>query len=66
MQHHDTIVTGADVGLRVRCNYNLTDRTVTQSSDLQVDDGGSGGNQEDGAMTTAVEAPNVTMRITDR
>ena len=34
-------MTSKDVGLRVRCNYNLTDKTVTQSSDLQVDEGHS-------------------------
>ena len=62
LKHHDTIVTSKDVGLRVRCNYNLTDKTVTQSSDLQVDEGHSQAQLE----TTEVSNPNVTMRITDR
>ena len=67
-QHHDTIVTSSDVGLRIRCNYNLTNRTVTHTSSLEVDDGdGSGNGLGEAAMqTTAVAAPNVTMRISLR
>ena len=54
-------MTSSDVGLRVRCNYNLTDKTVTHTSDLQVD-----GEQTAQMETSEVEAPNVTMAITDR
>ena len=67
-KHHDTIVTSSDVGLRVRCNYNLTNTTVTHTSNLEVNDGnGSGGGLGEASLqTTAVSAPNVTMRITKR
>ena len=67
-QHHDTIVTSSDVGLRIKCNYNLTNRTVTHTSSLEVNDGHGNGNGlgEAAMQTTAVAAPNVTMRITLR
>ena len=61
-------MTSSDVGLRIRCNYNLTNRTVTHTSSLEVNDGQGGGNGlgEAAMQTTAVAAPNVTMRITLR
>ena len=61
-------MTSSDVGLRIRCNYNLSNRTVTHTSSLEVDDGDGDGNGlgEAAMQTTAVSAPNVTMRITAR
>ena len=61
-QHHDMIVTSNDVGLEVKCNYNLANKTVEHSADLAVDGDLYGANAEQ----TIVQAPNVTMRITDR
>lgn len=57
------IVTSNDVGLEVKCNYNLSNRTVSHNADLEV------GGELPGATNaeqTIVQAPNVTMRITDR
>ena len=54
------------MGLRIRCNYNLTNRTVTHTSSLEVNDGNGNGLGEAAMQTTAVAAPNVTMRITLR
>ena len=51
-------MTSSDVGLRIRCNYNLTNRTVTHTSSLEVNDGQGGGNGlgEAAMQTTAVAA----------
>ncbi|XP_037790105.1 LOW QUALITY PROTEIN: uncharacterized protein LOC119585560 [Penaeus monodon] len=63
IQHHDMIVTSADVGLALHCKYDLKNQTVTNSliSGLEVK----------GALDTAeyfeetiVESPNVVMRVT--
>ena len=62
IQHHDRIVTSSDVGLKIRCNYNLENRTVSNAEDLVV----SGGLNEAGAEGTVVQSPNVTLRVTDR
>ena len=56
------IVTSQDVGLKIRCNYNLENRTVTNVADLAV----SGGLNQAGAENTVVSSPNVTLRVTDR
>ncbi|XP_064113013.1 uncharacterized protein LOC135219835 [Macrobrachium nipponense] len=65
IQHHDMIVTSADLGLALHCKYDLVNKTVTNSliSGLEVK----------GAVDTAeffqetvVESPNVVMRVTDR
>lgn len=64
IQHHDMIVTSADLGLALHCKYDLHNQTVTNSliSGLEVK----------GALDTAeffeetiVESPNVVMRVTD-
>ncbi|KAI1290296.1 hypothetical protein HDE_09059 [Halotydeus destructor] len=65
IQHHDLIVTQDDVGLSVRCRFNLTSTTVVNTgltfdgnSDLSID--------QDGVIeATTVHSPNVTMRIAD-
>ena len=36
-QHHDMIVTSNDVGLEVKCNYNLANKTISHMADLAVD-----------------------------
>lgn len=58
------IVTSTDVGLEVKCNYNLSNKSISHNTDLEVD-GELPGNQAN-AEQTIVQAPNVTMRITDR
>ena len=57
------IVTSNDVGLEVKCNYNLSNKSISQNTDLEVD-GDLPGSAN--AEQTIVQAPNVTMRITDR
>ena len=61
-KHHDMIVTSDDVGLKIRCNYNLSNRTVSNVDNLAV----SGGLNKGGAENTVVRSPNVTLRVTDR
>ena len=56
------IVTSNDVGLEVKCNYNLSNKTISHNADLAVNGDLYGANAEQ----TIVQAPNVTMRITDR
>ncbi|XP_050528281.1 uncharacterized protein LOC126898361 [Daktulosphaira vitifoliae] len=81
IQHHDQIVTGQDVGLSVKCSYDLHDRSVGQGIELAVaatesekqetlpDSIGNNGLDE---LSNAVEetafviSPTVMMRITSR
>lgn len=62
IQHHDTIVTRSDLGLAVTCQYDLSNKTVSNEVDLGVH----------GDVTPAlfeeviVDSPNVAMKITDR
>ncbi|KAF7280880.1 uncharacterized protein LOC143195546 [Rhynchophorus ferrugineus] len=62
IQHHDKIVTSSDLGLAVTCQYDLTNKSVTNEVDLGVH----------GDITPAlseeviVDSPNVAMRITER
>ena len=56
------VVTTNDIGLKLRCNYNLSNRTVSHAAELAVNEGIS----QAGAEQTIVQAPNITMRITDR
>eukprot|EP00095_Tigriopus_kingsejongensis_P006961 maker-scaffold406_size180810-snap-gene-0.27 protein:Tk06961 transcript:maker-scaffold406_size180810-snap-gene-0.27-mRNA-1 annotation:"hypothetical protein L798_11402" len=62
IQHHDMIVTSDDVGLKVRCNYNLANTTIVSNANLNV----QGGLSQTGAENTVVASPNVTLRVTDR
>lgn len=61
-QHHDKIVTRADVGLALHCKYELKNMTVTHSllSGLEI--------KSDPAteyiQEVVVASPNVTMRVT--
>ncbi|XP_066995451.2 uncharacterized protein [Anabrus simplex] len=63
IQHHDQIVTSQDVGLSVRCSYNMQNRSVGQGVQLQV--GGDLASSE-GEQSAYVTSPTVTMRITNR
>lgn len=62
VQHHDTVVTAADMGLAVHCQYDLSNKSVSNKVDLQVT-GDTKAALEEGSV---VESPNVLMRITDR
>ena len=62
IQHHDMIVTSSDLGLALTCQYDLTNRTVTNDADLGViGDIETALNEE-----VVVDSPNVIMRITSR
>ncbi|CAB4062086.1 unnamed protein product [Lepeophtheirus salmonis] len=63
LQHHSTIVTNSDISLKVRCNYDLLNRTVNNQDTFNVD-GELGETAE--AEQTIIHSPNVSMRITDR
>lgn len=62
IQHHDMIVTSSDLGLALTCQYDLTNKTVSNDADLGVvGDIETALNEE-----VVVESPNVVMRITTR
>lgn len=66
IQHHDMIVTTQDLGLSVHCNYDLSNRSISNIN-LAVE--GDMTNREGGepvVHSSVVGAPNVTMAITDR
>lgn len=77
-QHHDQIVTGQDIGLSVRCTYDLQNRSVGQGIELAIapaaepeDDDRDGGAADPDAVhgaeeTAFVISPTVMMRITNR
>lgn len=48
LQHHDQIVTGQDIGLSVRCSYDLQNRSVGQGIELAMNpDTGPGATESD-------------------
>jgi len=61
IQHHDSIVTSADLGLELSCEYDLTNKSVSNQVDLQIT----------GEITptlyeeSVVDSPNVEMRVAD-
>lgn len=62
IQHHDKIVTSSDLGLAVTCQYDLTNKSVTNEVDLGV----HGDIQPALSEEVTVDSPNVAMKITDR
>ncbi|KAH8310868.1 hypothetical protein KR044_003312, partial [Drosophila immigrans] len=62
IQHHDTIVTSSDLGLAVTCQYDLTNKTVTNDVDLGV----VGDIEPALSEEVIVDSPNVLMKITSR
>nr|CAH7728314.1 unnamed protein product [Callosobruchus chinensis] len=62
IQHHDKIVTSSDLGLAVTCQYDLTNKSVTNEVDLGVHGDISPALSEE----VTVDSPNVAMKITDR
>lgn len=62
IQHHDTIVTSSDLGLAVTCQYDLTNKTVSNEVDLGV----HGDINPVLTEEVVVDSPNVAMKITGR
>ncbi|EDV94706.1 GH18127 [Drosophila grimshawi] len=62
IQHHDTIVTSSDLGLAVTCQYDFTNKSVTNDVDLGV----VGDVETALSEEVIVDSPNVLMRITSR
>lgn len=62
IQHHDTIVTSSDLGLALTCQYDLTNKTVSNDADLGV----SGDIEPALSEEVIVDSPNVIMKITTR
>ncbi|KAG7175215.1 putative PAN domain-containing protein 7 [Homarus americanus] len=62
IQHHDMIVTSADLGLSVHCQYDLTNKSVSNRVDLTVE-GDIKPALEEGST---VDSPNVIMRVANR
>lgn len=62
IQHHPTIVTSSDLGLAVTCQYDLTNKTVSNEVDLGV----TGEIEPALSEEVVVDSPNVIMKITGR
>lgn len=62
IQHHDKIVTSSDLGLALTCQYDLTNKTVSNDVDLGV----TGDIEPALSEEVVVDSPNVVMKITSR
>lgn len=62
IQHHDTIVTSSDLALAVTCQYDLTNKTVSNEVDLGI----TGDIEPALSEEVIVDSPNVVMKITAR
>ncbi len=60
LQHHDRIVTSADLGLSVHCQYDLGNKSVTNQVDLAI----TGDITPVLSEEAVVDSPNVVMRVT--
>ena len=63
IQHHDMIVTSADLGLSVHCQYDLSNKSVSNRVDLTVTGDPDQTTIEEGGV---VDSPNVIMLVADR
>merc|ERR1719219_2362467 len=61
IQHHDSIVTSADLGLELSCEYDLTNKSVSNQVDLQI----TGEITPSLYEESVVDSPNVIMRVSD-
>ena len=59
IQHHDRIVTSSDLGLSLTCQYDLANKSVSNTVDLAITGEISPALYEE----AAVESPNVLMRV---
>ncbi|CAG0896629.1 unnamed protein product [Cyprideis torosa] len=62
VQHHDRIVTSADLGLSLLCQYDLSAQTVVNNVSLEV----QGKIDAISSEEVYISSPSVRMRITDR
>ncbi|KAM7364243.1 uncharacterized protein ACRADG_000814 [Cochliomyia hominivorax] len=62
IQHHDMIVTSSDLGLAVSCQFDLTNKTVSNDVDLGV----TGEIESSLSEEIIIDSPNVIMKITSR
>lgn len=62
VQHHDRIVTSADLGLSLVCQYDLKEQTVLNNVSLEV----QGKIDSISSQEVFIASPTVRMRITDR
>ncbi|XP_059218866.1 uncharacterized protein LOC106085376 [Stomoxys calcitrans] len=62
IQHHDMIVTSSDLGLAVSCQYDLTNKTVSNDVDLGV----TGEIESSLSEEIIIDSPNIIMKITSR
>ncbi|XP_070494283.1 uncharacterized protein [Chironomus tepperi] len=62
IQHHDMIVTSSDLGLALTCQYDLTNKTVSNQADLDI----NGEIEPALSEEVIVDSPNVIMKITTR
>lgn len=61
IQHHDSIVTSADLGLQLSCEYDLTNKSVSNNVDLEI----TGQISPSIFEESVVDSPNVVMRVAD-
>lgn len=62
VQHHAAVLTSADLGLALACQYDLSNKSVASEADLSVRGDARPALSED----AVVESPSVAMRVTDR
>lgn len=62
LQHHDRIITSADLGLSVHCQYDLGNKSVSNQVDLEI----TGDILPVLSEEAVVEGPNVIMRVTSK
>ncbi|KAK7053130.1 hypothetical protein SK128_017679 [Halocaridina rubra] len=62
IQHHDLIVTGADLGLKLHCQYDLSNKSVSNRVDLTMHDNFTKVIDQN----KTVDSPNVIMRVYNR
>ena len=62
IQHHDSIVTSADLGLALNCQYDLSNRTIINDFDLAIE----GEIEPSMFEESTVRSPNVMMKVTLR
>jgi len=61
IQHHDSIVTSADLGLQLSCEYDMTNKSVSNEVDLAI----TGEISPTLFEESVVDSPNVIMRVAD-
>lgn len=59
IQHHDRIVTSSDLGLSLTCQYDLTNKSVSNTVDLAI----TGEINPSLYEESVVDSPNVVMRV---